>query len=142
MTLLERIQQHEGTGPTKGGRFFPYVDTTGHVSIGWGRNLTGKGISRAFAEQLLEEDLDEAVAGAATFPWFASLDAVRQEVIVEMVFNLGLEKLRKFKATLAAVAAGDYTTASIRMLESRWRQQVGQRAVTLAAMMRTGVAIT
>lgn len=138
MTLRERVKRHEGTGPVKGGRFYPYTDTTGHITIGWGRNLTGKGISTATAEALLDEDLDDAVAGAASFPWFARLDAVRQEVVAEMVFNLGLPKFQQFKATMAAIAAGDYHKASEQMLKSLWAKQVGQRARTLARMMKEG----
>ena len=133
MTLEEQLIAHEGF------RLKPYIDTVGKITIGVGHNLTDKGISRDVAMRIFEEDLTEAVAGAAAFPWFARLDAIRQRVVVDMVFNLGATKFRKFVGTIAAIEAGDYVKASEQMLRSRWSQQVGKRAQRLARMMRDGL---
>ena len=70
--LREQIKQHEGFSR------FPYVDTVGKVTIGYGCNLTDCGISEATADQMLDEDLDDAVSDCASFPWFARLDAVME----------------------------------------------------------------
>jgi lysozyme len=58
--------------------------------------------------------------------------------MVDMLFNLGLPKLLKFKNTLAAIRQGDYERAARGMLNSKWARQVGRRAKELAEMMRTG----
>lgn len=55
-----------------------------------------------------------------------------------MIFNVGKPRLLGFKLMLAAVDSGDYEEAAKQMIESVWARQVGQRAVRLAAMMRSG----
>lgn len=122
----------------EGLRLLPYRDTVGKLTIGVGRNLDDKGITRAEALMMLDTDIAECLVDLDTFPWFRQLDHERQVVMVNMRFNLGPLGLREFKNTLAAIAAGDYATAAANMLQSKWAQQVGQRAVTLAATMRTG----
>lgn len=118
----------------------PYTDTVGKLTIGIGRNLTDKGISRAEAETLLASDIDECVADlTSAFPWFVRLDEVRQRVLLDMRFNLGPTGYRSFTRTLALVEQGDYVSAADQMLKSKWAKQVGRRARTLAQMMRTGV---
>ena len=133
--LHAQLVRHEGL------RLKPYTDTVGKLTIGVGRNLTDKGISEATAYQMLDEDIDEAVADLAIFPWFAGLDAVRQRVLVDMRFNLGPSRFRQFRQTLAAVAHGEYVKASDQMLKSKWAAQVKGRARTLARMMATGLAL-
>lgn len=133
--LIDQLVLHEGL------RLKPYTDTVGKLTIGVGRNLTDVGISEEEAHVLLDHDLDQCVADLATFDWFHRLDAIRQRVLIDMRFNLGPSRFRAFKQTLAAVASGDYVKASDSMLKSKWSQQVGQRARTLARMMATGLAL-
>jgi len=134
-TLQHSVMQHEGL------RLKPYVDTTGHLTIGYGRNLDGVGISKSEAAQMLATDLMRAEDDCRkAFPWFSDVDGVRQAVLVEMAFNLGITKLTEFHSTLRAVQEQRYQAASDHMLRSKWAQQVGQRAETLAQRMRTGVA--
>ena len=119
-------------------RRFPYRDSEGKLTIGVGRNLEGKPLSDVVVRLLLDEDIDEAEAGAKTFPWYAALDDTRQRVVVEMIFNLGLSRFTKFKRTLAYLAAGMYDAAADEMVDSKWAAQVGKRAAELAEMMQTG----
>jgi lysozyme len=134
MTLLEQIERHEGR------RRFPYTDTVGKTSIGVGRNLTDKGLSDDEIDYLLANDIRECLEDLATFPWFAGLDPVRQRVLVDLRFNLGPTRFRKFKATIASVAQGDYVKASEHLGRSLWAKQVKSRAQRLIRMMATGVA--
>ena len=71
-------------------------------------------------------------------PWVTQLNEVRQRVLVDMAFNMGIVGLLSFKRTLATIQAGDYQQAATMMLDSRWAGQVGQRAERLAHMMVTG----
>ncbi len=131
-------------------RRFPYDDATGlplvkgsvlqgKITIGVGRNLTDKGLSDREIDFLLDNDVIEVENDAMThFPWYFGLDDVRQRVILNMLFNIGLGKLRTFVRTLAAVAEGNYTLAAELMPQSLWARQVGARATRLIAMMRTG----
>lgn len=133
MTLLDQILRHEGL------RLFPYTDTTGHVTIGVGRNLTTTGISREEALGLLRHDLARTEAGLRQrYPWFDRLDPMRQRVLVDMAFNLGLAGFARFTDMITAVASQRWEHAARAMLKSRWATQVGARANRLAAMMRTG----
>lgn len=131
--LRRQLLAHEGL------RLRAYRDTVGKLTIGIGRNLDDTGISKAEALHLLENDIGECLTDLVTWPWFETLDAVRQRVLIDMRFNLGDAGLRGFKTTLQAVAEGRYGDAADGMLASKWARQVGQRARTLAAMMRTGV---
>jgi len=63
---------------------------------------------------------------------------VRQRVLLDMAFNLGISGLLKFKRTLKAIRAKQYEKAAEMMLDSRWATQVGQRAKRLSKMMATG----
>lgn len=131
MNLIERIKHHEGL------RLKPYRCTSGKLTIGYGRNLEDNGISTAEADSLLNEDIKRCEAECKkALPWFAKLNSTRQGVIVELDFNLGLTRLLGFKKMLAACEQGNYEQAAREMLDSLWARQVGQRAVTLAELMK------
>ena len=131
--LRASVMRHEGL------RLTPYHDTVGKITIGYGRNLADVGITRAEASTLLDHDLERAELDARkALPWVDQLNGVRQAVVIEMCFNLGLTRLLGFKNTLRAMQAGRYEQAAAGMLNSKWAQQVGHRAQTLARQMRTG----
>ena len=133
MTRLEdMLIRHEDL------RLKPYRDTVGKLTIGVGRNLDDVGISEDEALLLLDSDIQKAKQGAASFPWFPSLDEVRQDVVIDMIFNMGLTRFSGFKNMIAAIARQDYVAASEEMMKSTWATQVGQRSIELSAMMKTG----
>lgn len=135
---ITRIKAKEGA-VVRQGRHMPYLDSVGKLTIGWGRNLTDRGISDAEASLLLENDIAEHWGETRdAFPWFDALDPVRQEVIAEMAFNMGVPTLRQFVTTLGHVRRGEYREASRQMLRSRWARQVKGRALELSRMMATG----
>jgi lysozyme len=129
------LKRHEGV------RSRPYMDTTGHVTIGVGRNLTDVGLRQDEIEYLLTNDIGQVYWDCEqSFSFFTSLDEVRQMVLMDMCFNLGIGGLMKFKNTLRAVEEGRYEDASVNMLRSKWATQVKGRAIELSEMMRTGIA--
>lgn len=133
-TLLDRIIKHEGL------RLKPYRCTAGKLTIGVGRNLEDNGITEAEALVLLGNDLERChIECINAFPWYAELDETRQGIVLEMCFNLGLNRLKGFKKMLAALALKNYTLASQEMMTSAWASQVGGRARTLADSMKRGV---
>jgi lysozyme len=90
-------------------------------------------------EDALAEDIVTHEEGLDTeIPWWRGLDDLRQDVLSNMAFNLGVGGLLNFQNMLAATQAGDYTTAAAEMLDSQWANQVGQRAVRLSDQMATG----
>ena len=121
----------------EGLRLKPYKDTVGKTTIGIGRNLDDVGISKDEAYLMLDNDIQRTSDSLdKNLPWWKTLDEVRQRVILNMAYNLGINSLLGFKNTLAAIQAGRYNDAADGMLASKWATQVGDRATRLAKMMR------
>ena len=117
----------------------PYRCSAGKLTIGVGRNLDDNGITRAEAMMMLRNDLTRTRFGLEkVFPGFLGLSRRRRMALIDMCFNLGLPRFLQFKQMLAAVVACDFKRAAEEMLSSVWAKQVGQRARTLATMMREG----
>lgn len=135
--LKDQLARHEGV------RHKVYKDTVGKLTIGIGRNLTDVGLSHAEIDLLFDNDIERTIAGVRQVPAFIWLegDDVRQRVLINMAFNLGLGGLLGFKETLLAIERGDYGAAADRMLLSKWADQVGSRAHELATMMRSGLDV-
>ncbi len=131
--LLKQLHLHEGREKK------PYKDTVGKISIGVGRNLTDVGLSDDEIDYLLINDIVKVEnALDAQLPWWRSLDLIRQRVLIDMAFNMGIGGLLGFKNTLKAVHGEHWVQAAHGMLGSLWAKQVGKRAVRLAKMMETG----
>ena len=123
----------------EGLRLKAYQDSVGVWTIGYGTNLQELTIDEGLAEQWLLQKLAEAERDAQTFPWFADLTGRQQRALVELVYNLGLTRLRKFRRTLAAMAKGDYEAARLGLLNSLWARQVGPtRSNRIADALRDG----
>lgn len=131
--LIEELKRDEGV------ELKAYQDTVGIWTIGIGRNLQDVGVSMEEAEFLLSNDIDVAVNDLQrTFDWFEGLSGARQRVCINMCFNLGLTRLLGFKKFLAAMEAGDWKTAGVEMLDSKWARQVGVRSTRLRDLVVEG----
>jgi len=133
--LIAQLKRHEGS-VTENGRHRLYYDSVGVATIGYGRNLEAKGLAEDEAEFLLSNDVDEAILDCETLPFWKRLDPVRQQVIANIVFNIGFNRFLGFKNTIAAIERGDFETAADEMLDSKWARQVKARATELSEMMR------
>lgn len=151
---IEKLIKHEGIVLNV------YKDSLGIDTIGIGRNLEDRGITQEELDDLdipsighvyeygiTEEDavylvtndieiVEEELCRAHSC--IEDLDAVRQLVVMDMAFNMGVPRLCKFKKMWAAIHDGDYTTAAVEMLDSRWATQVGTRAIKLSKAMEEG----
>lgn len=130
--LRSQLERHEGL------RLRVYQDTVGKATIGYGRNLDDVGISRDEADFMLDNDIEAVERQLETVDEYKSLDATRQSVIANLCFNLGFRGLMGFRRMWQAIGRKDYDSAAREMLDSRWSDQVGSRAVELAGIMRTG----
>lgn len=141
-TLLSELRRDEGVIP------YEYKDSLGFSTIGVGRLIDKRkngGLSDDEIDYLLANDVRRTIADLdKNLPWWRDLSAVRQRVMVNMAFNLGIGSatigsgLLGFKNTLSMIQSGDYDGAANGMLNSRWAKQVGQRAKRLSIMMREG----
>ena len=151
--LLDQLVLHEGL------ELLPYKDSLGIDTIGIGRNLEHRGLSeeelvhigkdisdicewgitKEQAYYLAENDIkivEEEVCKA--HPCVVELDEIRQRVIIDMAFNIGVPRLNKFVKMWKAIDEQDFAEAKVQMLDSRWANQVGNRAVRLSNAMDTG----
>jgi lysozyme len=121
----------------EGYRMFPYRDTVGVATIGYGCALD-TGWPEPFAAAVAKLQLEQAELEARDLPGYLNLSPLRRSVLIEMVFNLGLAHVLQFTHFLAALKSADYKTAAVEMLDSKWATQVGDRARRLARIMETG----
>lgn len=120
-------------------RQFPYTDSTGHLSVGIGRNLSNRGISPEEALALLDDDIQYFGSKLnSLLPFFPGLDENRQIVLVNMCFNLGVNGFLAFHSMLDAIEKGDYEKASEEILNSKAAEQCPERYHQLAEIMKTG----
>ena len=152
--FVNKLIAHEGL------RLQVYKDTLGIDTIGIGRNLEDRGITQEELDwmdipsmdavyeygiteadamylakndvQIVEEELVRA------HPCVEELDAVRQLVLMDMAFNMGVPRLRKFTKMWNAVHEKKFDIAAKEMLDSRWAVQVKSRSTKLAHAMHHG----
>lgn len=152
--LIDKLIEHEGMVLTV------YKDSLGIDTIGIGRNLEDRGISKEEldhmdipnmdviyehginekdARYLAENDIDIVEKElCATHPCVEELDEVRQLVLMDMAFNMGIPRLKKFVKMWNAIHEGLFEIAAEEMLDSRWAGQVGMRSIKLSEAMKTG----
>jgi lysozyme len=134
-SLVDMLKRHEGI------KSKVYLCSKGYETIGVGRNIskTGMGISEIEIDFLLTNDLLRIRRELRTeYPWFSKLDSIRQDALIDISFNLGQTVLRKFKKAMKAMSEENYELAADEFMDSRWSKQVGNRAVEVTEMIRSG----
>jgi lysozyme len=131
MKISEMLIKHEGL------RLFVYNDSLGIPTIGVGRNLKDRGITREEAMMMLENDIEDFTKQLSeSLFWFDTQPEKVKMVLIDMAFNMGVGGLLTFHNTLEHIKNGDYVEASRDMLNSRWAVQVGVRALELADIIK------
>ena len=129
----QMLIRHEGL------KLKPYKCTAGKLTIGVGRNIEDMGITEDEAIYMLRNDVARFAAELAQAkPIVKSLDDVRYYVLLNMAFNLGINRLLKFEKMWKAIEDQRYTDAALEMHDSRWCEQVGGRCSELAELMENG----
>jgi lysozyme len=131
----------------EGVRYTPYYDTNGFQTVGVGHNIVASPLPPGWTYPLSDDQVnsllnhDLTVTGAALdlhLPWWKQLDEVRQRVVANMCFNMGIFKLMGFHNALTCMQTGDYIGAAAGMSASHWAVEVGDRATRLISAMTTG----
>jgi lysozyme len=149
--LLESIKAHEGY------RVEPYRDTRGFWTVGWGHLIHHRDLRQYAPHGTLGSLLDALADRDAHDRWFREdvarsesdarryigdvwdkLSPRRQEVLVEMAFQLGGRTLNRFLRLKSAIERGHWVQAEAEMLDSLWAKQTPRRARTLASRMLEG----
>ena len=131
--LIQELKKFEGL------KLKAYRCPQGKLTIGYGHNLDDNGIPQEIADRLLEIDIMSAITDAMRFVKnFKELNQIRQEVIIQMAFQLGYTTLNYFTKTRTAIETELFELASREMLDSLWARQTPSRAILLANRMKTG----
>lgn len=117
-----------------------YKCSADKLTVGVGHNLEDNPLPDSVIDLLLECDINDVLNKLIHYRFYMLLDPVRQRVIVNMAFNMGISGIIKFKKMIAAIEIGDYDEAATQMMMSKWYKQVGDRAERLCQMMETGKA--
>jgi lysozyme len=156
--LIALLLKHEGL------RLEVYSDSVGKPTIGIGRCLSTKGltkeecdhlhlgtyeknsviaklevrgISQHEAEYLLSNDIDYFTNELIkSLGYFERLPEMAKIVLLDVCFNCGLSGLLKFKKTLSLIEQGKYKESSVEILNSLWAKQVGNRAIELSNVLK------
>ena len=124
-----------------------YNDHLGFATFGIGHLVTesdpengqeiGTPVSESRVIEAFEQDVQTVLSDCAIlYPDFDELPEEVQQIIANMMFNLGRPRLSAFKGMKAGVDARDWNEAADQMVDSRWYRQVVARAERLVERMR------
>ena len=129
----------------EGLRLRKYKDSEGNWTIGYGHLMTPyevrtiEEITKEQADFIFGVDFHNAIIDCKrTFSSFYTYSDARQRALVNMMFQLGETRLRKFKDMLAAISMYDWETAASECLDSKYARQCPNRAGRVAKMLRDG----
>jgi len=131
MSVIDDLKRDEGL------RLKPYLCTAGKTTIGYGRNLSDRGITREEADFLLANDyISTKIQLRNNLDFYDDLPENVQSALINMAFNMGVLGLLRFKRMLYAMERGDFDEAALEALKSLWARQVGARADRIAKQIK------
>jgi len=96
----------------------------------------GTAVSQSRVNGLFEMDIYRTIEDCRSiYENFDEKPDELQRILANMCFQLGKTRLLKFLRTNALINIGDYQSASIEMLDSRWAEQTPNRAHRLSQRM-------
>lgn len=141
---IERLQNQLKID--EGVRLRVYADSLGKLTVGVGHLVlpadglkAGDTITQERCDALFEADTARAISDCQKYLGFIGFDDLPdliQEALVNLLFNLGVNRLLGFKKFLQAVRIGDYSRAADELVDSLWHRQVGARALRIEEVFR------
>ena len=129
-SLKKSLKAHEGVKASL------YKDTEGHITGGCGHNFD-QPLPDKLIELILDFDVQVAIEELdRAFPSWRTHSSARQNVLIELMFNLGAPRLGQFIRFWYAMEQKNYSVAAQELLSSKWATQVKGRAETLAKRLR------
>ena len=136
MNLIEQLNRDEGR------KRFAYQDHLGFWTIGAGILIDerkGGGLDDEEIDYLLARRIEKARAALAKrLPWFDKLDRVRQDGLVNMAYQLGVDGVLGFPKMLGALRDQRWHEAEHQARDSLWAKQTPDRARRIARQFATG----
>ena len=97
----------------------------------------GKQYDKEYLEEIFEKDFNIALTDANKILEGKPVNHIAREVIIELVFNIGMPRTKKFVKCLAALDNDDYNEAGNQILDSLYAKQVPARAGKLSGKMKS-----
>ena len=130
--LKKRIKLNEGFSSK------PYKDQLGYLTIGYGhlissneKTLLKKKIHKKDLEEIFEKDFKKALYNFESKLKFVSSNKKESELLIEMIFQLGIKGCLKFKNLLKNMRKGNKYLVCFEMMDSLWYKQTPHRVKTL-----------
>ena len=131
----------------QGVKYEIYNDHLGYATFGVGHLVIesdpeygmdiGTPISESRVIEAFEQDVQIVLGDCEKlYNDFDQLPEEAQLIIANMMFNMGLTRLSKFRGMKNGVDAKDWQRAADEMVDSRWYNQVTRRADRLVVRMR------
>ena len=143
---LEKLQ--EELEIDEGCKYEIYLDHLGYPTFGIGHLITeddpeygwevGTSIDTYRVHEAFEDDVQSVLTDCEKL--YVQWEHLPEEVkliIANMMFNMGYTRLSKFKGMKRGVDARDWNAAADEMVDSRWYNQVTNRANRLVERMRS-----
>ena len=140
-SLRKQLEIDEGV------KYEIYLDHLGYPTFGIGHLVresdpehgqeVGTAVSADRVAEAFESDLEGVLSDCRKlYPDIDDLPEEAQQIIANMMFNLGRPRLSKFVGMKRGVDSQDWNAAADEMVDSRWYRQVGARAERLVERMR------
>ena len=140
--LREELEIDEGV------KYEIYNDHLGYPTFGIGHLVlnsdleygweVGTSIDTVRVHETFESDIETVLSDCTRlYKNFEDLPEEAQRVIANMMFNMGYTRLSKFRGMKRGVDARDWNAAADEMVDSRWYNQVTNRANRLVERMRS-----
>ena len=130
--LKKRIKVNEGFS------FKPYKDQLGYLTIGYGhlilsneKILLKKKIHKKELEEIFEKDFKKTLYNFNTKLKHLTSNKKEADLLIEMVFQLGVKGCLKFKNLLKNMRKGNKHLVCFEMMNSLWYKQTPYRVKTL-----------
>jgi len=130
--LKKRIKKNEGYSPK------PYKDKLGFLTIGFGhlilsneKYLLEKKMNKKDLDKIFTNDFNRTLKDFNTFFKYHSSHKKESELLIEMIFQMGIKKVLRFKKLLLHLKKENKYLVCFEMMSSLWYKQTPQRVKNL-----------
>ena len=134
--LKEMIAKHEGYEPRV------YKCTNGYDTIGYGFAIKDLYMNKEVADLILDQKIQEMLKRILSDKdwgeWFSEKPQHIQEVLINMIFQIGFSGVKKFRKTIQYIKDDNFLLASEEMLDSKWaKSDSPNRAKELSEIVKS-----
>jgi len=145
---MDKNQLREELANDEGCKYEVYLDHLGYPTFGIGHLITdddpecgasvGTEVSSDRVQEAFDSDVESVLSDCERlYVQFEHLPEEVQLIVANMMFNMGYSRLSRFKGMHRGVDAKDWQAAADEMVDSRWYNQVTNRADRLVVRMRS-----